>query len=528
MSQSSSNIVTQASGPSEVLSTKSNLVPNQCNLVNNQSNIVPRSQTTVSETVRNVTQKVQCIENAPNDQQLVVYQSKVANDTVNEIPHTVLATVSVRVKDGRSALVPIRLLCDTGSQVNLISNEAFRRLQFSKQPSKCSIVGIGGEVVVTLGRVLLDVWHHSSDAAITSDTFTIIDGMHTQHPNPSFRRLQLTHIDESELADPKYNTCGPIDGILGVNILSRHLGERVKRIQYDLLTQDSAFGWIMFGGQSSDHSGEVLHTVGIVTNADLFTLIRKLWELDELHDSPSMSAEELECEILYKSSMVREEGRYTVSLLLKPDAQLGDSRAMAIRRFYSLEKKLEQQPDLRQRYNEFMSEYQRLGHMREAEPLDRTKAHYYLPHHPVAIQTNFRVVFDASARTSNGKSLNDVQYVGPRMQRDLFDIMMSFRIGRIAMSADIAKMFRQIAVEQSQWDLQRILWRESINEPLREYWLTVVTYGMASSPYNAVKTLNQCAIDNKDKWPQAAEVVQSDFTWTICSLPRTVKEKLYN
>lgn len=88
-----------------------------------------------------------------------------------------------------------------------------------------------------------------------------------------------------------------------------------------------------------------------------------------------------------------------------------------------------------------MREYERLGHMKEADPLNPSISHYYIPHHAVAIDRKFRVVFDASAKTTNGNSLNDIQYVGPRLQRDLADIIMNFRVGQHAVTADICKMF---------------------------------------------------------------------------------------
>lgn len=122
------------------------------------------------------------------------------------------------------------------------------------------------------------------------------------------------------------------------------------------------------------------------------------------------------------------------------------------------------------------------------------------------------MVFDALAKTSSGSSLNDIQNVGPRLQKDLLDILMNYRTGRIAISVDIVKMFRQVKITSKHWNLQRILWRENPEEPRpRDYWLTVVTYGMASSPYLACRTLIQCAIDNETEWPVAAQVVQIHF-----------------
>lgn len=115
-----------------------------------------------------------------------------------------------------------------------------------------------------------------------------------------------------------------------------------------------------------------------------------------------------------------------------------------------------------------MIEYEQLGHMRKAEPLSTNQVlHYYIPHH--AVTRKFRVVFDASAKTTNGLSLNDIQHVGPRLQKELFDIVLNFRIGQFALSADICKMLRQIEIKPEHWDLQRIFWRANRNESIAEY-----------------------------------------------------------
>lgn len=85
-------------------------------------------------------------------------------------------------------------------------------------------------------------------------------------------------------------------------------------------------------------------------------------------EEPVKSTEEIECENLYTSTLVRQNGRYNVSLLLKPHSELGESRAMALRRFHSTERRLEREPERRKTYIEFMREYEQLGHMRKAEP----------------------------------------------------------------------------------------------------------------------------------------------------------------
>ncbi|XP_026331252.1 uncharacterized protein LOC113238634 [Hyposmocoma kahamanoa] len=58
---------------------------------------------------------------------------------------------------------------------------------------------------------------------------------------------------------------------------------------------------------------------------------------------------------------------------------------------------------------------------------------------------------------------------------------------------------------------QRILWRQSPKEKIEEYELTTVTYGTASAPYLATRTLQQLAIDEKDNFPKASQVTLHDF-----------------
>jgi len=72
-------------------------------------------------------------------------------------------------------------------------------------------------------------------------------------------------------------------------------------------------------------------------------------------------------------------------------------------------------PMLAQEYTKFMTEYIKMGHMEEAEDTDRPT--YYLPHHTVtksdSLTTKTRVVFDGSAVTRSGLSLNDILVCGP-------------------------------------------------------------------------------------------------------------------
>lgn len=90
----------------------------------------------------------------------------------------------------------------------------------------------------------------------------------------------------------------------------------------------------------------------------------------------------------------------------------------------------------------------RLGHM-ERVPSNRLNdvPHAYLPHHTVlranSTTIKLRVVFDATAATTNGKVLNNLLLVGPRLQETLSAILMRWRVHKIFITADIEKMYRR-------------------------------------------------------------------------------------
>ncbi|GFY73443.1 hypothetical protein TNIN_459741 [Trichonephila inaurata madagascariensis] len=71
-----------------------------------------------------------------------------------------------------------------------------------------------------------------------------------------------------------------------------------------------------------------------------------------------------------------------------------------------------------------MQEYLTLEHMELVPKHDYAKGSILSSHHAVlrdsSTTTKLRVVFDASAKSTTGHSLNDLLMVGPRVQRDVY------------------------------------------------------------------------------------------------------------
>ncbi|XP_075212764.1 uncharacterized protein LOC142319405 [Lycorma delicatula] len=151
------------------------------------------------------------------------------------------------------------------------------------------------------------------------------------------------------------------------------------------------------------------------------------------------------------------------------------------------------------------------------EPLQGNdcKQQFYLPHHAVFKQnsttTKLRVVFEGSAKTSTGTSLNDILMAGPTVQQDLFSIMVRFRTHAVAFTADIEKMYRQIKIHPDDCSLQRILWRDSPTDQIQCYELQTVTYGTASAPLLATRSLQNLAGEEKHTYPTTARILCRDF-----------------
>ncbi|XP_043485408.1 uncharacterized protein LOC122513207 [Polistes fuscatus] len=115
--------------------------------------------------------------------------------------------------------------------------------------------------------------------------------------------------------------------------------------------------------------------------------------------------------------------------------------------------------------------------------------------------------------------------VGPTIQEDLFALLVRFRSHAIAITADIAKMYRQIIIDPRDRKYQTILWRRQESDPVKTYRLNTVTYGTASASFLATRTLHQLASDEFNRFPRAAIALKEDFyVDDLLTGARTVRE----
>jgi hypothetical protein len=132
--------------------------------------------------------------------------------------------------------------------------------------------------------------------------------------------------------------------------------------------------------------------------------LEKFWKLEEVSENAIYKKEENLCEQLFKNTTVQDENnRFIVNLPVRENID-------EMKRLIAIKRKLSKQLSLK---NQFMNQYESLRHM--SKVMSETKqvaspVSYYLPHSFVtkdSTSTNLRVVFDASAKTSDNISLND-------------------------------------------------------------------------------------------------------------------------
>lgn len=135
----------------------------------------------------------------------------------------------------------------------------------------------------------------------------------------------------------------------------------------------------------------------------------------------------------------------------------------------------------------------------------------YLPHHCVIPKeglSKLRIVYDASAKTKDNKSLNECLYRGPLMLEDLTGLLIRFREHKIGIVADVEKAFLQIGLQNEDRDVTRFLWVHDACKPISEGNLVHlrfrrIPFGVISSSfllnatirYHLTKSSNPC--DNR-------------------------------
>uniref|UniRef100_UPI001439C39A uncharacterized protein LOC117162199 n=1 Tax=Bombus vancouverensis nearcticus TaxID=2705178 RepID=UPI001439C39A len=322
------------------------------------------------------------------------------------LSNDLVITAQINILNDKQQPIRRRALLDTGSSMNFITEELAKSLKIRQ--NKCSVPIGALDTLTTTSKRHITTTITSTDGTYTRTlTFLVIPTISTFIPSEPIDRSTLEIPKNLKLADPRFHLPAPIDVLLssGSTLASMCVGQ-VNLTQPDepgLRLQKTRFGWTSRG-------------------------------FGKLMKDPQLNISQRQIDDAKNTSKPT------------PDAPAKDDTSSLYLSTISFSPS-----DPLKRWREYLA----LGHMTKVNDNHSDDNGYYLPHHGVtkasSQTTKLRVVFDGSAPSTTGTSLNDTLHTGPKLQEDLF------------------------------------------------------------SPYLAIRCLKQLAEDEGHRFPRAAQVLQRDF-----------------
>ncbi|KAF6213645.1 hypothetical protein GE061_011366 [Apolygus lucorum] len=236
----------------------------------------------------------------------------------------------------------------------------------------------------------------------------------------------------------------------------------------------------------------------------------------DVNKDKELSTDDERAVATFESTTRRVEGRWETGLLWKSDHPLPQSRGMALKRFYNLEKRMDKDPAFAKQYISKMEESIAKGYVSKLEPHElnmKPRREWYLPHLGVVNPNKpgkLRICFDASAKV-DGVSLNDSLLTGPDLLVSLPGLLCRFREHPIAIGGDIKEMYPQIKIRHEDQMAQKFFWRgRDRSKPPEEFAVRVMTFGARCSPFSAQEVKNRNALEQKLETKETISAIVSN------------------
>lgn len=438
-----------------------------------------------------------------------------------------LGTATIQIQDVIGNWIPVRCVVDPGSQISAITERVAQIIKLPRQPCPMQVTGIGStHPVKSKGEIVCAILPHSALSQFSSSNplqvrSVILPKIASDLTSnvPASVLQEYGHLQLADLSYTDKKISSHIDMLIGAEHYADLIISSHPIIQGTPSAIPTKLGWLLMGkvSENSNFTPQTQCTSLFISEIEdpVETQLQRFWEIEEVNENVKINnPEDLECEEHFSKTHSRDEtGRYIVHLPFKTNGppNLGSNQELAFQRLKSLTKRLDKNPSVKTLYQENLQTYLDAGHMVVAEkPTD-----YLLVHHGVYKETSsttkLRVVFDPNTKGTNNQSLSDSLMVGPKLQSDIGDLLIAFRLNAIALTSDIQCMYRSIWLAKPDRSYQHILWHDNVSNLPIEYELTTVTFGLPSSPYQAQRVLKQLVTDEGEKYPLAASVVDKDI-----------------
>lgn len=443
--------------------------------------------------------------------------------TRNHGNFTTLRTVPVTLKSGNRR-IQVNALLDDGSTKTYINEDVAAQLGLQGQTQKVTVNVLNGQketfetTPVEFGLESLNKQVNINIKAFTTKRVTgnlkAIDW--NKHSD------QYDHLKGIQF--PMMGQKPTVDILIGLDYADLHFsytdirgktGEPVARL--------TPLGWTCIGDPNkADNSPEETHFIATYFIEDqksfeeINSTLKQFWTIENCGTANSPVIIAKEDKLVFdqaEKSLKFENGHYEVGIPWKPDApKLQNNYDMALQRLKNTEQRLLKRPDIAKQYQSTLDQYVEMCYIRKIPETEKQPPQkWYLPHfpvvHPEKTTTKVRIVFDASAKY-NEISMNDTISQGPKLQNELFDVLLRMRKNPVAIVCDIAQMYLQITIPERDRCFHRFLWRSlQQDKPPDEFEFNRLVFGVNCSPFLAQLVAQTHAKRNIEQYPMAAETV---------------------
>ena len=266
-------------------------------------------------------------------------------------------------------------------------------------------------------------------------------------------------------------------------ILGQDAYELQRPLDYKIGTRSEPFavltelGWVVSGPMTGKRRQNVCH-FAFTEDVKVAENIQTWWDIETYASKinvVSQSKKELQAQKMLESTTKFTGERYEVGMLWsEPEPNLPNNYSSALGQLYSLERRFQRDPNLKNLYQQSIDTDVEKGFVKildESEVKGTFGKEWYLPHHPVLNPNKpgkVRRVCNAASKYKE-VCLNDKLLAGPDLLHGLIGTIFRFREEPIALTADIESMFLQVQVPEEDRSCLRFLWRPRTNEPVQIY-----------------------------------------------------------
>ena len=459
-------------------------------------------------------------------------------DTFISTDHTTIMPSVIAYVEGQTQPIAVRMLLDTCASFNVISVSSANKVKHTviEKNAILNINTVSGKQQLVANHISLTLctldkkWNFPTTAFVA--------------PTPDIPQVLCNTeyiIDacknEKFILNEKYpRPQQQVDIIIGAADLVSVFGDKKIQVDKHLALINTKWGFTLWGSEKSKNANSPASY--LTKNEELTKQVQKMWELEKLpfdDDITGFSQEEVQAvdkinKVLVYNPDIK---KFETELLFKKAPKFQNNYFAAKARLKQMIGKIQKDPSIIKGYNDVIADYLEKGIIEEVhDPLADNESRsdlFYLPHRILVdkqrLTTKHRIVYDASSRCKNGKSLNDCVLCGPKLQQDILAILIRFRSAFFTIISDISKMFLNCNIKPVDRDFLRFLYQnpELKNPVIRIFRFTTLVFGVVDSPFQSLTCLQKLVKMNREKpvrtefEEKACQVIERDFYIDDCT-----------